>query len=148
MTTTIGVPVSPWQGLRGIDAEGAGGFRAPRGSHWHEGLDVKAKPDDAAISPIDGKIERLSYPYGNTGPHSMRSVHIKGQGRHQGIRVKLYYVNPSVVVNNRVQQGEVLGLAQNIAKYHNAEDTMENHIHMEVWLAVDPGPMLEVPCAL
>lgn len=136
--------MSPWRGLRKIDAEGAGGFRAPRGDHWHEGLDVAGEPGDDGLSPIDGKIERLSYPYGNTGPNAMRSVHIKGTGVYQGIRCKLYYVDPSVSVRQRVTRGQRLGTVQNVAAYHNAEDRMVNHIHMEVWLAVDPGPMLDM----
>ena len=75
----------------------------------------------------------------------MRAVHIRGSGRHRGMRTKQFYVDPSVCVGAKVKLGDVIGSVQDVAKHFNAEDTMENHIHFELWLATDPGPMFSIP---
>lgn len=49
--------------LRGNDPTGAGWYGAKRGSRKHKGLDLVAKPGTPVMSPINGHVSKIGYPY-------------------------------------------------------------------------------------
>ena len=54
------------------------------------------------------------------------------------------YVYPNVKNGDYVEEGDVIGTAQDISSYHGGN--MENHIHISVWkngLLTDPEPILK-----
>lgn len=152
------VPVSPYRGLRGVDAHGGGGYGAPRGSRIHKGLDFVARPLDWGMSPLEGTVMRLGRAYVDNpetelDESDLRSIHIQSDT----VWVKLLYVDPLPIlhVGSQVRAGMPIGHCQDRAKYVLNKDLGEftNHIHMEVrvinfqseWVAVDPASLVFFP---
>jgi len=150
-------PVQPHRGFRSIDAWGGGGFGAPRikdGKNYpHKGLDCISVPGDTIIFPITARVWP---PHGQAytdGSCDLRSIHLRGEHQHDGLRINLLYVKPSVLSDSHGKVGDPLGAAQDVAAYHQSHDPkrgpMTNHTHMElyilkdgVWQLVDPGPYM------
>lgn len=110
---------------RGCDRDwGCGGFGDSRGSRIHEGLDIKTIPGQQILSPITGTVTRFPYPYGDD--LRWTGIEIKNSQYH----VKIFYMSAKVAANTQVKQGQVIGIAQNIASKYSA--TMTNHVHVEV----------------
>lgn len=123
--------------VRQPDRWGSGEFDAPRGPRRHQGVDIAARVGDTVMSPIQGKVERKSFPYANDLRYS--GVFIRGRGEHQGLVVKLFYVTPAPrVVGRIVGPGDVIGFVQDLqAKYPG----ITNHVHLEVrrnGIVIDP----------
>lgn len=116
--------------LRKQDDFGFGHYGAPRGSHTHEGVDLCAYPDTVIVSIAPGVISKIGYPY--VGNYEYRYVEV----RHvSGLRYRYFYVEPSVLVGDKVDLLTPLGKAQFIAKrYTNLKErkVMINHIHFEI----------------
>ena len=49
--------------IRKSDKWGQGHFGAPRGSRKHNGIDIVTQLGTPILSPIEGKVIRISYPY-------------------------------------------------------------------------------------
>lgn len=158
-------PVSPFSGLRTIDAHGGGGFGAPRGRRTHGGLDFLARAGQTVVSPIGGRISRLGIAYLDNpdtikDESTLKSFHIRGRGPHQGIWIKLLYVLPFTHLREGegVTLGQCIGHAQDRASFVTDTDLgpMSNHIHEEVriwddeignWVRIDPANLTEFPDA-
>lgn len=141
----LGLPVSPYRGLRTIDAFGAGGYQAPRGDHRHQGLDFRAEVGDAVVAPCPCIVNHIgvAYPGADLG-----SIHLDGMGDFTPIRLKLLYAMPRVdtIVGATFNAGDPIGTAQSVAGYwqsrHPERGEMQNHIHLEVEIdgrKVDPA---------
>lgn len=127
--------------LRRSDTWGAGRFGASRGRRQHNGADIVARLGQEVLSPIDGRILRMSYPYASDT--SLTGVMIEGVGRHIGMEVKIFYMTPMPgMVGQSVKAGEKIGLAQSLlSKYPG----ITNHIHLEVrqnGIVVDPQSLI------
>lgn len=110
--------------LRNCDPRGCGHFGAPRGSRTHAGLDIIAIPGETIFSPITGTVTRFPFAYGDD--LSFTGIEIKNDV----FDVKIFYLKPTVLANTKVKKGQVIGMAQNIAKKHGGG--MKNHVHIEV----------------
>lgn len=114
-------------GPRADDPWGSGKFGAPRSSggrrYAHQGLDVECRPGNPVTAPVTGILVREARPY--AGPYS--GVLIDAGW----CRVKLFYFEPDrSLFGTLVQQGQVLGVAQDVAtpRYPG----MTPHIHTEI----------------
>jgi len=114
---------------------GSGKFGAPRGWRTHEGQDNECVPGQDVLAPITGKLVRVVYPYGKDSPY--RGVLI--QAPH--VMVKVMYIEPDTsLVGKRVEEGQVIGKAQDISQKYGGG--MKPHVHWSV--IVDPEYMLRM----
>ncbi len=132
--------------LRGDDPTGHGYYGADRSCNVdgkHHGLDIVTTPGEPIYATHTGKA-RIGQVYDapKEGKELMQLVEVTGDE----YKVKLMYVKPCVSQGQYVQQGELIGFAQNIAAYHDDQD-MINHIHMQVFkngLETDPEPIIKL----
>lgn len=118
---------------RGSDDFGSGEFGASRGARIHRGIDYTAPAGAAVLSPVDGKVTKLGYPYASD--LQFRYVEVTDTA---GARHRLFYVSPDVVVGVAVCRGDKIGVAQDIAgKYNTPERKMKNHVHYEIIVGGD-----------
>lgn len=123
--------------LRGADPTGNGWYGASRGYRKHEGCDYLSKRGDKVLACVSGKI-RIGNVY--TATDKFKLVEIKNKT----YKIKQMYVHPTVKTGDSVQEGDVIGYAQDIAAYHGGG--MKNHVHISVWkngLLTDPEPILK-----
>ena len=114
---------------RGTDDFGSGAFEASRGNRRHKGIDYACYPGTIIQSPVIGTVTKLGYPYSDD--LSFRYVEITSHGSTG--RHRLFYVEPSVELEQVIKIGDIIGHAQDIAgRYNTAEKTMKNHIHYEI----------------
>jgi murein DD-endopeptidase MepM/ murein hydrolase activator NlpD len=106
---------------------GAGWYGAPRGARSHNGIDYAVEPGIEILSPVEGKVTKLGYPYADD--LSFRYVQVTDE---DGYQHRVFYVEPSVNVGQRVGTRTVIGTAQNIAGRYAFEGRMTNHVHYEV----------------
>ena len=108
------------------DPAGSGHFGALRGSRRHRGIDFILRPRDGLCSPVAGAVTKLGYAY----PEDLSYRYVEVTDA-DGLRHRFFYVYPDVDEDDIVEEGTVLGCAQNIAdKYPDTE--MENHVHYEI----------------
>lgn len=112
------------------DMAGDGGFRAKRGADIHRGIDFLCEPGQAVVSPISGIAIRSARPY---AADKYYSGIVLGNAT---VQVKLFYILPLTgIIGQRVEKGEVIGIAQDISDKYGKESGMKPHVHMEVRLA-------------
>tara|TARA_R110000787_G_C13443394_1_gene446738 strand:- start:13163 stop:13603 length:441 start_codon:yes stop_codon:yes gene_type:complete len=116
---------------RGIDGYGSGAYGASRGDRTHKGIDFKAPAGTAILSPVDGVVSKLGYPYSDDFSYRYVEVTTRSGRKH-----RLFYVDPIVQLGDKIAVGQPLGLAQHIAARYN-EHLMNNHIHYEVMVGHD-----------
>lgn len=117
-------PLVKKQRIRGKDAHGSGVFGASRGNRTHEGIDIITITNEDIYSPISGIVKRYAYPYAND---------LKYKGiiiSNNDFEVKIFYINPVVLVGAKVEAGQFIGKAQNISSKYTPG--MINHLHLEV----------------
>lgn len=113
---------------RGTDSFGSGEFGASRGSRRHNGIDYATMPGAKILSPVDGEVTKLGYPYSDD--LSYRYVEITDVNR---LRHRVFYCSPEVMLGTAiVKDHTVIGLAQNIAARYAGRGSMTNHVHYEV----------------
>jgi murein DD-endopeptidase MepM/ murein hydrolase activator NlpD len=132
-------PTGKWL-IRKLDDFGVGVYGASRGTRVHKGIDLIVEPQQNLVSPIDGMITREAYPY--AGDLKWRGCVIQNKD----VQIKMFYMvlNQSMRKNfpTVVTQGEVIGVAQNIANKYNADGkTMIPHIHFEMRIMGPVNPM-------
>lgn len=117
------------------DKGGQGHWYADRIGHKHKGIDLLLPrgAGQACVSPHDGIIERVAYPYGD-------DWHFKGLLlRGPRILSKIFYVAvPHSLVGKHVMAGQYIGKAQAISKKYK---DVEDHIHWEV-VEMDPSLLI------
>lgn len=122
---TIQSPVD-YTEIRPCDAAGCGSFNAPRGSRTHNGIDLVVLPNKTIYAPITGTVRPL-YVYSSST--EMKGVEITNKN----VKVKMFYVDSPLILNDFVVKGSVIGVSQDIAAYHNSS-TMTPHIHVEIYV--------------
>lgn len=136
---TIGPASTPYRGVRGVDKYGSGTFGASRdgGARMHLGRDYIALAGDVALFPIHSVIERIGLAYANS---TLGSIHLRGTGEHQGLTMKILYVQCDHRVGDIGKPGERLGEVQNLqARYPD----ITPHIHVELMVATDPESLMQ-----
>ena len=111
---------------RGIDSYGSGAFGAKRGSRKHNGIDFKAPAGASLLSPVAGEVSKLGYPYADDLSYRYVEITTKCGRQH-----RLFYVEPTVLIGEKIAVGESIGLVQDIAARYN-EYLMTNHVHYEI----------------
>lgn len=113
--------------LRGCDPLGCGNFGASRsgGTRQHGGIDFRAMPGEAVLSPITGTVTRQLYAYANDSRYT--GIEIKNTN----YTVQMFYLSLTVKVGAKVTAGKQIGIAQDISAKHGK--AMVNHIHFEVY---------------
>lgn len=131
-------PTKPLR-YRGCDAGGCGHFGASRsgGTRKHRGIDILTVEKEAIFAPISGKI-RIAKPYPDDNNYS--GVEIYGSN----FNVKIFYFQPIVKAGQIVEQGQLIGYAQQISKKWTG---VKDHIHLELRYAgvsepIDPKPFI------
>lgn len=122
---------------------GSGAFGATRGKYrLHEGEDYVFAPGADVLSPVQGVVTKLGYPYGLTDKQNRTSYRI--QFRYvqvtdsAGNLHRLFYVSPDVQVGDNVLEGVHLGVAQPIIHRISLDGRtygargMKNHVHYEI----------------
>ena len=133
------------------DAAGVGPFNSSRKDidpitdevtrRLHEGLDISAAPGEELVSLIDGEITHKGEV--STERPGLRSTHITGTGRHEGMHLKIFYVGNDDLTNaQRVEAGRtVIGPTQDMVGIYG-DPRMDNHFHIELRIddkLVDPA---------
>ena len=113
--------------IRQQDDYGSGEYGASRGSRLHKGVDFA--PQVHAVT--GGKVTKLGHPYAND--LSYRYVQVTDK---DGYRVRYFYVSPSVAIGDVINEGQILGLMQDLGRrYHGTKEaprTITPHFHFEV----------------
>jgi len=111
------------------DPWGSGEFGASRGTRTHKGIDYACYPDTEIQTPVDGVITKLGYPYGDD--LSFRYVEVMAN---DGLRHRLFYVEPTCVHGDEVHAGDVVGSSQDISSRYRdpSKPAMINHVHYEI----------------
>jgi len=106
------------------DAMGSGYYGARRGTRRHKGEDRLVMPGSYVYAPICGKVIKFNDAYGDG---EYKGITIQGDN----LTVKLLYLEPTKILLYRfVEQGEHIGIAQDISLKYGKE--MKPHIHIEV----------------
>lgn len=113
---------------RGFDDFGSGAFHASRGNRKHNGVDYACVPGQDIYMPVEGKIERIAYPYASD---------LKWMGcylTNRYIGIMMFYIRPNhKLIGQHIKQGDIIGKAQNIANKYNTKDkTMTPHVHLQI----------------
>lgn len=113
---------------RTVDDFGSGAYGATRGRRVHNGIDFYVSPGSIVCSPVDGRITKYGYCYGDD--LKWRYVQITDQNE---VDHRLFYVTTERNLSTRVFKGEPFGRAQDIASKYNTENkTMTPHVHYEI----------------
>jgi murein DD-endopeptidase MepM/ murein hydrolase activator NlpD len=104
---------------------GCGYYNASRVGHIHHGVDIIANVGENVYAPISGSVRRLTV-YPDTD--LMKGIEITNDK----YAVKIFYLDSPLLTNEFVEKGQKIGVAENVAKYHDAEGLMTNHVHVEV----------------
>jgi len=118
---------------RGIDDWGDGSFGASRGDRAHKGIDYSADPGDEILAPIAGAVTKLGYPYAPKPGDKLTYRYVEITD-YAGRRHRVFYIDPTVNIEQHVNLGTIIGLSQDIAGKYHREDRgpMINHVHVEV----------------
>lgn len=106
------------------DRWGLGHFGAPRGDRAHNGQDYCCPPGSDVLSPVDGLITKLGYPYSDDA--SFRYVQITDLA---GRDHRIFYVEPCVWVGQRIHDGDSIGQSQDL---NDRYPEISQHIHYEI----------------
>lgn len=109
-----------------IDPAGSGHFGARRGGRSHRGIDYRCTPGLGVLSPAIGYVSKLGYCYSDD--LTWRYVQVTDTG---GLFHRLFYVDPSLQVGDRVTTESVVGVAQDISTRYPGQQ-MRPHVHYEV----------------
>lgn len=124
--------------LRISDKFGPGHYGASRGSRKHSGIDIVVFGSQRIISPFEGVIKRIAYPYSDD--LGWKGVEIVGTGDFKGVKIKMFYLTINKKVGDKIRTGEVIGHAQDLNPRYKG---ITPHVHLELYLSgikVDPTP--------
>ena len=121
------------------DSQGDGKFGAPRGGRVHLGIDYACYPGTEIISPVDGKVRKIGFAYGDgTGgfgdEFAYRIVEVE-QADDPEIVHRFFYCTALKNVGDEVFAGEVIAKSQDLTIRYPG---MTNHVHYEVRVRNEP----------
>lgn len=112
--------------LRGTDCKGSGHYGASRGSRTHNGIDYKVPVGADVVSPVEGAITKIGYPYGDD--LSFRYIEITCNDR---LKHRLFYVSPFIDIDegHLVEANQPIGKCQDLTTRYPG---ITPHVHYEV----------------
>lgn len=114
---------------RKTDKYGSGAYLAPRGDRLHQGVDLACYPGTHIMSLVEGTVTKIGYPYNpNTDKGYLRYVEVTTD---EDLQFRYFYVKPTVKVGDRIEQGTVLGISQQLGEIYGG---ITEHVHLEVKL--------------
>ena len=127
--------------IRGQDQHGSGAYRASRGGRLHNGIDVCCNQGDVIESLSPGVVTKIGFPY---SPQDARKGHLRyvQVTDNNGIDVRYFYVKQTVSVDDVINKGDMLGLAQGLADIYQG---ITEHYHFECLMMVNGGKVFLDP---
>lgn len=116
--------------MRGRDNQGAGYYRASRGSRKHNGVDFITNPHQAITAFIGGTVTKLGYAYADD--LSYRYIELR---LHNGHHCRYFYVAPSCKVGDAIADGGTIGYSQDLRTRYPG---ITPHYHFEVFSGFNP----------
>lgn len=114
--------------IRGRDAYGDGAYGARRernGKRYdHAGVDIVSEAGQTVSAPVTGKVIGLIKPYRDDNRYA--GIELEGL---DGLRVRVFYVEPGLKVGDIVNAGDSMGASQNLGKRYPG---ITNHVHVEM----------------
>lgn len=108
------------------DSAGSGAFGAVRGrGRTHRGIDFLLPAGETLLSPVQGRISKIGYPYGDDLSYTYVEV-LVNEYYH-----RFFYVRAQHDVGTHMYVGTELGTAQDIVARYPSKG-MTNHIHYEI----------------
>jgi len=114
---------------RGTDAAGDGGYGASRGGRSHRGVDYAVLPGSVLLSPVNGRITKIGYPYADDLSYRYVQITTK-RGEHH----RFFYVepHPDLEENQKIRAEQTpIGVTQDVTARYPELD-MTPHIHYEI----------------
>ena len=128
---------------RTTDIQGQGHYHASRGNRLHNGVDVACWPDSKIISPIDGTVTKIGYPY---NPNDSKKGHLRYVEILDGATDyywRFFYVDPWVWVSDSIHKDQsIIGTAQDLTGIYKG---ITPHFHVEIKVAgrfIDPTDLV------
>jgi len=114
--------------IRGQDKWGSGAYMASRGGRKHNGIDLACYKGSTILADQDGVVTKVGYPYPpeHAKKGHFRYVEVRSD---TGIRIRYFYVAPSVSVGQRVMSGDPIGKTQGLISVYPG---ITDHYHFEV----------------
>lgn len=120
------------------DPEGNGHFGSPRGGRIHRGTDMINPAGGEVYAPMRGHVTKIGYCYGDDPSYRYVQIAV----RDLPLVMRLLYVDPHVEVGDLVEEGQVIGLSQDIVKRY--KPAMINHVHWEIKITTPTGILADV----
>ena len=116
--------------IRDTDCHGSGAYLAPRGERngkprLHIGVDPIVPHLCQVLSGCTGRVTKVGYPYSDD--LSYRYVQVTSSA--SGMRLRYFYLLPSVKVGDDITCGDVIGRADDITKRYPG---ITPHVHFEI----------------
>lgn len=108
------------------DRAGSGHYGAPRGSRKHRGIDYECVPGFPVLSPVFGFVSKHGQCYRDDA--EWKYIEITDEN---GLKHRLFYVQPSLPVSSSVSEGDWIGMAQDISDRYPGQG-MTPHVHYEI----------------
>ena len=118
------------KGVRKSDRYGSGEYGASRGRRTHDGVDYIAQAEQTVVSPISGRVLKISWPYASgVDANVLEGVEIQAS---DGTKCWVWYLKPSVnIINQVVKAGvTVIGKAKTLSNRYSKDIT--DHVHVRL----------------
>ncbi len=127
--------------VRGFDSHGSGAYMAPRGDHFHRGVDLACYKGTKIKAECAGRVTKIGYPYSQGIPDpawsdnriakflrkkALRYVQVTD---YMGVEYRYFYINPLVKLDDTVNYGDILGESQGLIDIYPG---IIDHIHYEM----------------
>ncbi len=122
--------------IRGYDKWGSGAYKARRGNHFHNGVDIACIKGSGVLSFSDGKVTKIGFPYNfnDAKKGHFRYVEVTTNFGH---RERYFYLSPIVSKGFYVKRGRILGVTQGLTDVYQKirfrkHECITDHFHFEV----------------
>lgn len=126
--------------VRRTDRYGSGEYGASRGRRTHDGVDYIAQAEQNVVSPISGRVLRISWPYASgIDANVLEGVEIEAS---DGTRCWVWYIKPAVnIINQVVKAGvTVIGRAKTLSNRYSKEITDHVHVRLQTRFGSSVNP--------
>lgn len=116
--------------LRTTDVQGQGHYHASRGNRLHNGVDIACWPDSKILSPVNGRVSKIGYPYDPSDNHKGHLRYVEIVSEFDNRHWRIFYVDPWVATGDSVTLGQsIIGTAQDLMGIYKG---ITPHVHVEI----------------